>query len=193
MARRRGRGGPASPDGSFQRLAGIIQGIVTGVGFLGAGVIMREGFTITGLTTAASIWTVSVIGIVVGLGFYATAILLTLLATAGMVVLRRFEKPLPSHSELAVRLRFARGTTVDTAEVCRSWPSPGISCLAHAEGREPRSAPPEAGKTEPCHPLAGKDASHRFRQLAAMVDSFSDKLDLTRTRLTRPPAGPSEN
>ncbi|MEI7606563.1 MAG: MgtC/SapB family protein [Rhodospirillaceae bacterium] len=95
----------------------VIQGIVTGVGFLGAGVIMREGFTITGLTTAASIWTVSVIGIVVGLGFYATAILLTLLATAGMVVLRRVEKLLPSHSELAVRLRFARGTAIDTAEV----------------------------------------------------------------------------
>ncbi len=97
----------------------VIQGIVTGVGFLGAGVIMREGFTITGLTTAASIWTVSVIGIVVGLGFYATAILLTLLATLGMVALQRVEKLLPSHSELAVRLRFAKGTAVDSAEVHR--------------------------------------------------------------------------
>ena len=52
----------------------VIQGIVTGIGFLGAGVIMREGFTISGLTTAASIWASSAIGILVGVGFYAAAI-----------------------------------------------------------------------------------------------------------------------
>ena len=46
----------------------VIQGIVTGVGFLGAGVIMREGFNITGLATTPSIWTASVIKIIVGLG-----------------------------------------------------------------------------------------------------------------------------
>ena len=44
----------------------IIQGIVTGVGFLGAGVIMREGMSISGLTTAASLWASSAIGIMVG-------------------------------------------------------------------------------------------------------------------------------
>lgn len=95
----------------------VIQGIVTGVGFLGAGVIMREGFNITGLATAASIWTVSVIGIIVGLGLYATAIMLTLLATVGMVVLQRVERLLPSHSELAVRVRFSRGTPPEDADV----------------------------------------------------------------------------
>src|SRR5450830_1061906 len=46
----------------------IIQGIVTGIGFLGAGVIMKEGFSISGLTTAASIWTSAAIGILVGVG-----------------------------------------------------------------------------------------------------------------------------
>lgn len=115
-------GHPASWYGGHPGAGGgdptrVIQGIVTGVGFLGAGVIMREGFTITGLTTAASIWTVSVIGVIEGLGFYATAILLTLLATLGMVLLQRVEKLLPSHSELAVRLRFAKGAAVDGAAV----------------------------------------------------------------------------
>src|SRR3981189_3604003 len=52
----------------------IIQGVVTGIGFLGAGVIMREGFNISGLTTAASIWASSVIGILVGVGFYPAAL-----------------------------------------------------------------------------------------------------------------------
>ncbi len=45
-----------------------IQGIVTGIGFLCAGVIMKDGFSISGLTTAASIWTVSAVGILVGVG-----------------------------------------------------------------------------------------------------------------------------
>src|ERR1700722_12954773 len=52
----------------------VIQGIVTGIGFLGAGVIMRDGMNISGLTTAASIWAVAAIGVLVGLGFYTASI-----------------------------------------------------------------------------------------------------------------------
>ena len=89
----------------------VIQGIVTGVGFLGAGMIMKEGFSISGLTTAASIWTSSAIGVLVGIGYYATAILMTFLATVGMHMLHRIEHLLPSHHELMVRLRFAKGIT----------------------------------------------------------------------------------
>jgi len=48
----------------------VIQGIVTGVGFLGAGVIMKEGLNISGLTTAASIWASCAIGVLVGIGFF---------------------------------------------------------------------------------------------------------------------------
>ena len=97
----------------------VIQGIVTGVGFLGAGVIMKDGFSITGLTTAASIWTVSAIGVLVGMGFYTTAMVLTLLATIGMLALRRIELLLPAHGELAVRLRFATGAAPMAAEIRR--------------------------------------------------------------------------
>src|SRR5262245_25195315 len=48
----------------------VIQGIVTGIGFLGAGVIVKEGFTVRGLTTAASIWVASAIGVAIGGGHY---------------------------------------------------------------------------------------------------------------------------
>lgn len=51
--------------------AQVIQGILTGIGFLGAGVIMKEGLNISGLTTAASIWASSAIVILVGIGFNA--------------------------------------------------------------------------------------------------------------------------
>ena len=50
----------------------VIQGIVTGIGFLGAGVIVKEGFTVRGLTTSASIWVASAIGVVIGAGSYLT-------------------------------------------------------------------------------------------------------------------------
>lgn len=84
----------------------IIQGIVTGIGFLCAGVIMREGFNISGLTTAASLWTSSVIGILVGVGFYAAAILLALLSAVCMVWVSYLEAWLPSRQAVAITLQF---------------------------------------------------------------------------------------
>ncbi len=87
----------------------IIQGIVTGVGFLGAGVIMKEGLNISGLTTAASIWASSAIGILVGVGFYGTAILLTLLSAACMMWVSHIERLLPSHPAIAIDLTFLSG------------------------------------------------------------------------------------
>lgn len=87
----------------------IIQGIVTGIGFLCAGVIMREGFTISGLTTAASLWTSSVIGILVGVGFFAAAMLLALLSAVCMVWVSRLEAWLPSRQAVAVTLNFKPG------------------------------------------------------------------------------------
>lgn len=52
--------------------------VVSGIGFLGAGTILREGFSVKGLTTAASLWAVSCIGIAIGAGFVAGAIVATL-------------------------------------------------------------------------------------------------------------------
>jgi putative Mg2+ transporter-C (MgtC) family protein len=87
----------------------VIQGIVTGIGFLGAGVIMKEGFNISGLTTAASIWAASVTGIVVGVGFYLAAILLALLSAFCMVSVAKVSSRLPSRQAIAISVRFASG------------------------------------------------------------------------------------
>ncbi len=89
----------------------IIQGIVTGIGFLGAGVIMKEGFNISGLTTAASVWASSAIGIMVGIGFYASAILLALMSAGSMLWIGRLEGWLPSRHAVAITLRFRREFT----------------------------------------------------------------------------------
>lgn len=89
----------------------VIQGVVTGIGFLGAGVIMKEGFSISGLTTAASIWASSAIGIMVGVGFYAAAMLLTALAAFCMTWVSTLEKWLPARPAVAIALHFRAGFT----------------------------------------------------------------------------------
>ncbi len=93
----------------------IIQGIVTGIGFLGAGVIMKEGFSISGLSTAASIWTSSAIGVMVGIGFYGAAISLALLSVSCMMWISRLEHWLPSHKALAITLQFQQNFTPQEA------------------------------------------------------------------------------
>ncbi|OWW18854.1 MgtC/SapB family protein [Noviherbaspirillum denitrificans] len=91
----------------------IIQGIVTGIGFLGAGVIMKEGFNISGLTTAASIWAASVTGILVGVGFYLAAILLAIMSAVCMVSVAKFSRRLPSRPAIAISLSFKPGHMPD--------------------------------------------------------------------------------
>jgi putative Mg2+ transporter-C (MgtC) family protein len=66
----------------------MAQGIMTGIGFLGAGVIFKQGFfSVAGLTTAASLWFTAALGIIYGLGFYYPAVLGTLAARS---LLRRY-------------------------------------------------------------------------------------------------------
>ena len=84
----------------------VIQGVVTGIGFLGAGVIMREGLNISGLTTAASIWSSAAIGILCGSGFYFAAVTLTVMSLLAMIWGVRLENLLPSRHAVVVTLYF---------------------------------------------------------------------------------------
>jgi len=74
------------------------QGIMTGIGFLGAGVIMRHGPTVRGLTTAASIWITAGIGILVGIGFYVAAVLTSGIALAALSGFRWIERNVRSEA-----------------------------------------------------------------------------------------------
>jgi putative Mg2+ transporter-C (MgtC) family protein len=73
----------------------IAAGAITGVGFIGAGVVLRTGFSIQGLTTAATIWMVSAIGLAVGEGLYLAGIVTTGITMFSLVVLRRIESRMP--------------------------------------------------------------------------------------------------
>jgi putative Mg2+ transporter-C (MgtC) family protein len=69
----------------------IAASVVSGVGFLGAGAILRTGWGIQGLTTAASMWLTSAIGLAAGGGMYVVAVASTVAALICLVILRRFE------------------------------------------------------------------------------------------------------
>jgi len=68
--------------------ARIAAQIVSGIGFLGAGVIIKEGANVRGLTTAACLWTVAAIGMATGSGYYAIAIFATVIAMIGLAILK---------------------------------------------------------------------------------------------------------
>jgi len=69
----------------------IAAGVVTGIGFLGAGTIMRFRVSVRGLTTAASLWVVSSIGLAVGLGMYSGAIFTTVLTLVTLLFFSKLE------------------------------------------------------------------------------------------------------
>jgi len=86
----------------------MAQGIMTGIGFLGAGVIIKEGLSVRGLTTAASIWMTASIGIVIGLGFYFPAAAATFITIFILSLFRWFEKWIPSQKYAKFSINFFR-------------------------------------------------------------------------------------
>ena len=73
----------------------VIQGIVTGIGFIGAGTILKQETRVRGLTTSAGLWTTCGIGVVVGLGELGVALIAATLGFIVLTVLRRFEHHQP--------------------------------------------------------------------------------------------------
>ncbi|MCR4429081.1 MAG: MgtC/SapB family protein [Caldiserica bacterium] len=84
----------AFPSGSTD-LGRVAAGVVTGIGFLGAGAIFKEGVTIRGLTTAATIWVTCGLGLAIGAGLYLEAFFTLLLAIIALVVLHPVEESVP--------------------------------------------------------------------------------------------------
>ncbi len=86
----------------------VVQGILTGIGFLGAGVIVKYGFSVRGLTTAASIWTTAVIGVLIGSRYYWEAAASVLLVLGALSVFRHIEDQLEKENFAQVKLGVTR-------------------------------------------------------------------------------------
>lgn len=93
----------------------MAQGIMTGIGFLGAGVIYRENFSVRGLTTSASIWITSAIGILIGIGFYFPAIMASVLAFGILSVFRYIEDRMPAQHFSHYTVSFPRDDAMPEA------------------------------------------------------------------------------
>lgn len=101
----------------------MAHGVLTGIGFLCAGVIFRTGFSIHGLTTAASLWITSAIGLLFGAGLYALGVVGTVTTAAILIGLRLVNRRLPQRTLVDVQVCWRReGPT----------PEAGIVAALHA-------------------------------------------------------------
>jgi putative Mg2+ transporter-C (MgtC) family protein len=103
-------------DWQFSNASGVVfdptriaAQVVTGIGFLGAGAIIRQGLSVRGLTTAATLWVVAAIGMATGAGFYSAAVITTVLVLISLYPLRVLafrvsERLRPEEGRLAVEL-----------------------------------------------------------------------------------------
>src|SRR5512139_1301623 len=115
-----GGGGPFDPG----RLAA---GAITGVGFLGAGVILKSGLSVHGLTTAACLWMVSAIGLAVGSGMHFAAALGFAITLGSLWLLRYVEEHLPRLAYKHVTVVADRGVPEEQVRAAVTAHGPGIS------------------------------------------------------------------
>ena len=107
----------AAPDTVRIDPTRMAQGVMTGIGFLGAGVIVREGLTVRGLTTAASIWITAAIGILAGIGFYSAVFTGSVITLGILTVFRIAENRIPSQISANNCIIFGRDNHMSESEI----------------------------------------------------------------------------
>jgi putative Mg2+ transporter-C (MgtC) family protein len=110
---------PGAYPGGAPRLdpTRLAQGVMTGIGFLGAGVIFKEGVNVQGLTTAASVWATAAIGLLFGLGEYAAGAMATAAVLLTLLALRWVENIFPARVYAWSRFRFRAAEAPDQASL----------------------------------------------------------------------------
>lgn len=105
----------------------MAQGIMTGIGFLGAGVIYKESYSVRGLTTAASIWITAAIGILLGVGFYFPAVVVTVLTIGVLAAFRWIERKMPTEKYIHHHIRFNRNNPIPEDDLRKLLANHGFS------------------------------------------------------------------
>jgi len=93
--------------------------VISGIGFLGAGTIIKEGISVKGLTTAASLWAVSCIGIAIGIGFYSGAFIATVIIFLILVFIKKTQRTIVAqkNTRLFVHTQLKRGEVNDLSKL----------------------------------------------------------------------------
>jgi putative Mg2+ transporter-C (MgtC) family protein len=87
------------PDASQDSASRILQGVITGIGFIGGGAIMRDRGAVTGMATAASIWNIGIVGTAVGFGLYHIAVFLSAINLLTFKALTPLKQQIDSKSD----------------------------------------------------------------------------------------------
>jgi putative Mg2+ transporter-C (MgtC) family protein len=95
----------------------MAQGIMTGIGFLGAGAILKSGFSIQGLTTAASVWITAALGILAGIGFFFPVMIGTAVTLGVLTFFRWIEARTPTMNYAECVVRFALSEALPEAKL----------------------------------------------------------------------------
>jgi len=111
-------------------------GVITGIGFLGAGTIVKSKDFVRGLTTAASIWVVSAIGVTVGLGEYVISVALTILVLIALYALHRL--PINSDHYYPLQLKWTGDLKLLT-EVADHLQQKGVEIKSRSVVRQPKT------------------------------------------------------
>ncbi|MFO7635797.1 MAG: MgtC/SapB family protein [Clostridia bacterium] len=133
--------------------------VISGIGFLGAGTILRDRFRVTGLTTAASLWAVACIGLAVGIGYYFMATIATLLIFGTLTFLRSFENSILckiTKSRTAITVRLMQGHEKEAAELIEGQGYRIAKIISFKS---------EAGKTQIKYELVCKEPKMDFSRL----------------------------
>jgi len=151
----------------------MAHGVLTGIGFLCAGVIFRTGFSIHGLTTAASLWITSALGLLFGAGLYVLGAVGTGVAAAVLIGLRLINRRLPARTVIDVSVSWKR-----------SAPSPEADIEAAFSTIDPCVRPDRfeltdglTRRTWRVKTTAASDARTLAEQLAKMPDILAYRLD----------------
>jgi putative Mg2+ transporter-C (MgtC) family protein len=114
----------------------VVQGILTGIGFLGAGVIVKEGLSVRGLTTAASIWTTAVVGILIGMHYYLEALAAVLLILGTLSAFRWIEDRMSKDLFAQVVLKITRSRKMQEPELGALMAEAGLRVVQISYGFE---------------------------------------------------------
>lgn len=155
----------------------LSQGVMTGIGFLGAGVIFKEGLTVQGLTTAASVWACAAAGFLFGLGMHASGAMVTGAMFVTLTVFRLLEDRVPWRVYSFAVFRFEADAAPDEAQLQR------VIGSSHVLLRDVSYRLIDGGRLfeysaglETSHGRALSDLSARLRKLPGLVEFELERL-----------------
>jgi len=165
--------------GDAAAMSRLGQGVITGIGFVGAGVIFKEGVSIQGLTTAASVWATAAIGLLFGVGDYLAGAAATGVVLAILIVLRWIEEAIPARAYAWSTFRFRAETAPDRA---------GLDALLATHGvtlREVSYARGDGGAIMEYRGVVSAPADRVLDQLAASLHEMDGLPEFQISRISK--------